>query len=174
MLCRWARWMSEGVRTLPWSKRKWRRPSWSLLPPPSASRARSCRTLRAVRALPPNLLAHWGELAARLEHSEAQRGASPTAPLARDAADARLWVVSESYAWRERAPEAVGAAPGAREFPGAVPAQAPRVTRSLRFSAEVPGWQSTGLYLAPGEVLVVRTGIADLWRLRVGAHTDSL
>ena len=140
-----------------------------------ANRAqRSDLAVAVVRALPPALLANWGELAARLEYGEAQRGARPTAPLASDALDARLWVVSETYAWHERAPDAVGMAPGAEEFPGAVPADVPRVTRSLRFSADVPGWQSTGLYLAPGEVLVVRTAHAHLWRLRIGAHTDSL
>jgi hypothetical protein len=74
------------------------------------------------------------------------------------------------------APEAVRAHPAAADFPGAVPADAPRVTRRLAVDLTVPGWCSTGLYAAPGERVTLALsgpppkGLA----LRIGAHTDQL
>jgi hypothetical protein len=74
------------------------------------------------------------------------------------------------------APEAVQAHPAANDFPGAVPADAPRVARRLTVDLSVPGWRSTGLYAAPGERVTLTLvgappkGLA----LRIGAHTDEL
>lgn len=74
------------------------------------------------------------------------------------------------------APDAVRAHPAAADFPGAVPADAPRVTRRLSVDLAVPGWRSTGLYAAPGERVTLALagtppkGLA----LRIGAHTDEL
>jgi len=74
------------------------------------------------------------------------------------------------------APDAVRAHPAAADFPGAVPADAPRVTRRLTVDLSVPGWKSTGLYAAPGERITLTVtgapprGVA----LRIGAHTDAL
>lgn len=74
------------------------------------------------------------------------------------------------------APEAVRAHPAAADFPGAVPADAPRVTRRLVVELSVPGWHSTGLYAAPGErVTLTLSGAAPRGlALRIGAHTDRL
>jgi hypothetical protein len=70
----------------------------------------------------------------------------------------------------------VVAAPGADDFPGTVPREAPRVQSTQSFSAAEPGWHSTGLYLAPGEVLRVSpiSGDPTQWRLRIGCHKDTL
>lgn len=72
----------------------------------------------------------------------------------------------------------VTAHPDAARFPGAVPADAPRLSRTLEFSTGAPRWQSTGLYAAPGEVVTVKLD-APLppgvkLRVIVGCHTDSL
>lgn len=71
----------------------------------------------------------------------------------------------------------VTAHPAAAHFPGAVPAEAERVTRELSFDTRVPAWHSTALYAAPGEVLTVTlpeaaagAGLA----LRIGCHSDRL
>jgi hypothetical protein len=50
----------------------------------------------------------------------------------------------------------VRAHPSASAFPGQVPADAPRLTRRITFDDVLPGWRSTGLYAAPGEVIHVR------------------
>ncbi len=99
------------------------------------------------------------------------------APLTRKQALARLAVTERSLRWRDLPPKEVEAAPGADLFPGAVPKRARRVTRIVEGNPAVSGWQGTGLYLAPGEVLTVRaTGRADPrgWRLRIGCHRDKL
>lgn len=85
----------------------------------------------------------------------------------------------------------VKAHPAAADFPGAVPAGAPRVTRTIAVAA--PGmhspagaiytntkecWQSTGLYAAPGETVTVTprgtlpTSVTI--ELVIGCHTDRL
>ncbi|MEZ6184473.1 MAG: M60 family metallopeptidase [Planctomycetota bacterium] len=65
-------------------------------------------------------------------------------------------------------------APGVEAFPGAVAADAPRVTRRLTVAAG-PGWRSTGLYVPAGEVVrLVRVGAGAPWTVRVGCHTDRL
>jgi len=71
----------------------------------------------------------------------------------------------------------VKAHPAAKHFPGAVPADAPRVARKLDIDTAVPAWHSTGLYAAPGEVLSVAVAKAaarkGLW-VRIGCHNDRL
>jgi hypothetical protein len=77
----------------------------------------------------------------------------------------------------------VKAHPAAADFPGTVPADAPRVTRSISIDLTVPGWHSTGLYAPPGEVVGVKVRLsgdgataADAKGLavRIGAHKDEL
>lgn len=53
-------------------------------------------------------------------------------------------------------PETADAHPSAAAFPGTVPENAPRVTHQITFSDAIPGWRSTGLYAAPGELLKIR------------------
>ena len=80
------------------------------------------------------------------------------------------------------APERCPALPCAKSFPGEVPQAAPRVTRSVAIDTAVPRWHSTGLYAAPGEVVVLRLPKAAEGRdpagaglmLQIGAHTDEI
>ncbi|MHC4958368.1 MAG: M60 family metallopeptidase [Planctomycetota bacterium] len=74
----------------------------------------------------------------------------------------------------QRLPAAeVRALPAAAQFPGAVPPDAPRVTRTVSIDTSVPRWHSTGLYAAPGELVIARTKALGL-KLRIGCHKDRL
>jgi len=67
--------------------------------------------------------------------------------------------------------------PAAARFPGAVPADAERVTRSLNVPRVGPGWRSTGLYAPPGEAIAVRVPESAAHgglMLQIGSHTDTL
>ncbi len=67
--------------------------------------------------------------------------------------------------------------PAAARFPGAVPADAPRVTRALTVTTATQEWHSSGLYAPPGEVITIRIpdGAANGgWTLQIGSHTDRL
>ena len=88
-------------------------------------------------------------------------------------------------------PESVRAHPLAADFPGPVPADAPRLTRTLTIDTTEPRghspgprsepgtlrWHSTGLYAAPGELVTVSVPSAaartDRLSVRVGAHSDA-
>lgn len=69
----------------------------------------------------------------------------------------------------------------ANDFPGPVPADAPRLN-AVKISAKtaVPEWRSTGLYAAPGETITVKIDAETLKKLpappkiRIGAHSDEL
>jgi hypothetical protein len=71
--------------------------------------------------------------------------------------------------------EQIVASASASNFPGPVPADAPRVSRTLSLDASIEQWHSTGLYAAPGQVVTV-TSNDDLtgMTLRIGCHTDTL
>ncbi|MDR0535481.1 MAG: M60 family metallopeptidase [Puniceicoccales bacterium] len=67
--------------------------------------------------------------------------------------------------------------PAANTFPGPVPSSAPRITKTLHLPANISGWQSTGLYAPPGELIRVRLSQNDLKRgltIQIGCHTDDL
>ena len=87
--------------------------------------------------------------------------------------------------------EKTPALPATKFFPGAVPAEAKRVAKSVTINPNKPGWDntgiysqpdkphwhSTGLYAAPGEVITVQVpaGVTNQGlRVRIGAHTDTL
>jgi hypothetical protein len=77
----------------------------------------------------------------------------------------------------ELPPDQVCANPAAADFPGTVPAEAPRVERTVVVDTRVPRWHSTGLYAAPGEIITatVSTNAAQAkLRLRIGCHKDLL
>lgn len=119
---------------------------------------------------------------------------------ARDAAK-RALLGMEIELERRAAPDEITAHPSAAAFPGAVPADVPRVTRTVEIDRSVNGWHSTGLYAPPGEVVTVRwmpapavareaaeigavaapgagssadAGLGPGGRLRIGCHTDHL
>ena len=87
---------------------------------------------------------------------------------------AALYVIDQNHTPAESAL----AHPSAGEFPGAVPAEAPRITRTLAVDTSVPRWHSTGLYAAPGEVVTVtapnKVVRAGGFYVRVGAHSDGI
>lgn len=67
--------------------------------------------------------------------------------------------------------------PSAVSFPGPVPADAKREKATVSVDPRVPGWHSTGLYAAPGEVVTVRVPASSAnagWKIRIGAHSDRL
>ena len=73
-------------------------------------------------------------------------------------------------------PESARAHPRAADFPGPVPDNAPRITRSLTINTTIPRWHSTGLYAVPGELVTVtvpaKVAKASGFHVRVGAHSD--
>ncbi len=132
---------------------------------------------RIVDALPPEdemLLARIAEA------TRDRRGqAVPTADDPLGAADI-LGRLALTLDVREalRAPaEAVGAHPAAAVYPGAVPDDAPRVSRSFEVDTSAHGWQGTGLYAAPGEVIRVELPeqVADgALGVRIGSSSDRI
>jgi hypothetical protein len=73
--------------------------------------------------------------------------------------------------------EEIRPAPSATAFPGAVPTDAPRTSKEVAIDTSIPGWHSTGLYAAPGELITV--SMPQLQRsmrldVRIGAHSDKL
>ncbi len=73
------------------------------------------------------------------------------------------------------APDKITASPAAANFPGAVPADAPRVEKTIAIDTRTPRWHSTGLYAAPGQAIgvsVPEAAAGKKLRVRIGAHTD--
>ena len=85
-----------------------------------------------------------------------------------------LFVLEHGYT----PPDSVRPHPASEDFPGPVPADAPRITRSLTIDTSIPRWHSTGLYAAPGELVTVTVSAevakADSFGVRVGAHSDRI
>jgi hypothetical protein len=102
---------------------------------------------------------------------------SAKAPLKDDAILARLALALELEEALAAAPEDCRAHPASALFPGAVPADAPRVTRTITIDTRTAAWHSTGLYAAAGEVIEAAANKdakgAGL-SLQIGAHTDDL
>ncbi|RYG49486.1 hypothetical protein EON79_01110 [bacterium] len=66
-------------------------------------------------------------------------------------------------------------APSAKDFPGEVPATAPRLKTSATIDTTVPQWHTFGVYAAPGDKIKVRIPKSLLNagpRLRIGLHVD--
>lgn len=133
---------------------------------------------RATAGLPPfdrNLLPRIERLARRRRDEAALPGAQR--PLDGSAGLARVLLAFDLARERRLPPDEVRAHPAAADFPGAVAKSARRLSRTLRVDARVPGWHSTGLYAAPGDVVTVSVPAAAArlgWKLRIGAHTDRL
>jgi hypothetical protein len=92
-------------------------------------------------------------------------------------AAARLALTLQVQAAQKAAPDAVRAHPAAANFPGAVPANAPRFTRAVGVDTSIPRWHSTGLYAAAGEVVTVTlpaNAAGKKLRARIGCHSDGL
>lgn len=93
-----------------------------------------------------------------------------------DAKSRQAW--QKAVRWYHSLPVAeTPAHPAAKTFPGEVPASAERVTATVKIDPNQPRWQSTGLYAAPGETVVVKVPSAMItrgWKIRVGCHSDEI
>ncbi len=99
-------------------------------------------------------------------------------PVRRADLASRLAAALSAAVHRHTPPEQLRAHPTAGDFPGPVPANAPRVVRRFAIDTAVPRRHSTGLYAAPGELAHVQlpAGAATDGRFSVlvGAHTDDI
>ncbi|MBT5121045.1 MAG: hypothetical protein HOM34_10020 [Planctomycetes bacterium] len=140
--------------------------------------------VHAVESIPSGdmiLLPALLEYASKLENPHAP---NPKKPLGIKDGASRLWVALKSRLWKDIPVAKRVAFLGADDFPGAVSASAKQVAEKFTFDATRPGWQSTGLYLAPGKTLRVgkiksetkpdSKGQTQGWSLRVGCHRDTL
>ncbi len=132
----------------------------------------------ALRSLAPDDKVFRPRLAALNTTAIASDFPRPDRPLPADQALARLVVTQQIEALRQAKPEQLRAHPSADAFPGAVPKNAPRIaSRGVALDTTIPGWHSTGLYAAPGELIrvAVPPNLADQGlAIRIGCHTDSL
>lgn len=98
-------------------------------------------------------------------------------PLGLDNPIGRVVCVLEASDLRRTPIDRLKAHPAAQSFPGAVAADAKRVSVDVIVDTAVPDWASTGLYAAPGEAIDVtipaNAASAGLG-VRIGAHTDQL
>lgn len=101
----------------------------------------------------------------------------PDTPVKTDNPFARLSATFYLAKSKTLAPQDIEAHPAADAFPGAVPADAERVTKTLSVDTSRPAWHTTGLYAPPGEMVTV-TVPADAadkgLSARIGCHTDGL
>lgn len=89
----------------------------------------------------------------------------------------RLRLGMETRVLRLASAEGIKAHPAHEAFPGKAPTDAPRITGEVKINPAIPGWTSTGLYAAAGEVITVTLPekCADKgYAVRVGCHSDTL
>lgn len=142
---------------------------------PQKSRAALGTIERALGAVPDR---HPLALAvARRTAGEGTLAPTREKPLGLDRPFSRLKARLDLAAIDAQKPEEVRAHPASVSFPGAVPASAPRVGKTLSIDTRVSEWHSTGLYAAPGQVVSVSipaSATALGLRVRIGAHSDTL
>ena len=145
----------------------------------------------ALRSLPSDDMLIAPRLRALLE-SSARRWPSADHPVGESDLVERLAATLFVTEHLRAPPESVRAHPAAADFPGSVPADAPRLTRTLTIDASEPvghatspwserskdRWHSTGLYAAPGEPVTVTMPAAVARNgglgVRVGAHSEEI
>jgi hypothetical protein len=143
-----------------------------------AERSQCAVTLTiALQSLP----AADGLLLPRLRAALAAAGGAviprPESPIKVDQVLGRIALVEEFRTIGRLQPTAIAPHPSAAFFPGAVPAGAPRVTRTVVIRAGTPRWQGTGLYAPAGELITVRVPGAVAGQgvtVRIGVHSDRL
>lgn len=149
-----------------------------------AQRVQATETLACIaRWVSPDDQLIWPKVLALVRGNE--RWPTAAAPLVATDTVERLATVILVEGQRDLAAESVRAHPAAADFPGAVPADAPRLTRSVTVDADGPQqnahpgarWHSTGLYAAPGELVTVSlpeaAGMAGL-HVRIGGHSADI
>ncbi|MFT5689626.1 MAG: hypothetical protein ACI8PQ_002472, partial [Planctomycetota bacterium] len=135
----------------------------------------------AIRSLPPGQIPFGGDLMASVKAGDlasvaprAGQAASPGDPFT------HLGFLLQSTVWADAPADDVPVAPGSEFFPGAVAEDAIRMERTLAFPLDRikhGGWLSTGLYAVAGEPIHIEFEAgADAagWRLRIGAHRDTV
>lgn len=103
---------------------------------------------------------------------------SPKQPIVLDNIPARIAMVIQSHEEKTLPPRLVKANPAAKIFPGSVPVEAKRLTsHQFTLNTGVPGWHSTGLYAAPGEIVNLKLPMDAIEMglvCRIGCHSDTL
>lgn len=140
----------------------------------SAQTARATRAVSRALALSPlddkGLVAEIGRLAAAERPTESW-------PIPETMPFSRLEAVVKLRQWEESAPEKVKADPSAAFFPGPVPKEAKRISRTVEIDTSVPDWHGLGLYAAPGEVVTVTLPAGAAGKelgVRTASQTDTL
>lgn len=111
-----------------------------------------------------------------------------------DALDRQMWEIDASpkkpYKWDKDLGKVLGpklaeymgkearktvAHPSSKEFPGAVPDDAPRIEKVVKVPLKTPRWFFTGMYAPPGEVIRIQTS-SELKGAEViiGCHRDNI
>lgn len=101
----------------------------------------------------------------------------PKRPLKTEQGLERILLTAQLVETERLAPEKVRAHLAAEAFPGPVPKGAERLRRGVSVDTNIPGWHSTGLYAAPGEVVEVelpREAAGKGLFVRIGCHSDAL
>ncbi len=146
---------------------------------------------RAVAGTPPDDTLFLPRLQAFLMSNERDRWPSADHPVGKSDVVAHLAATLFVTEHNRTPAESVRTHPAAADFPGSVPADAPRLTRTLTIDTteprghatgpegwpDAPRWHSTGLYAVPGDLVTVtvpaRAANGGLF-VRVGAHSDGI
>jgi len=134
----------------------------------------------AIAALPPGDLLLRPRLESILKTHAEELAPSPDRPLKEAQALERVLLALQLSELESREPAEVTAHPASSMFPGAVPVDAPSVTRSLTIDTAVARWHSTGLYASPGQPIAITLseGVQNApqrgLRVRIGCHSDEL
>lgn len=144
----------------------------------------SATALRGVRCLPTDDTTLRPRLRDMLKKHAGELAVGEKRPLKSAQSMARFLLAFQIDELSHAKPADVKAHPAAALFPGAVPTNAVKVTRTVQVDTTVPRWHSTGLYAQPGEVVWVRLASpltmsdAEFAKgnidIRIGCHTDQL
>jgi hypothetical protein len=158
----------------------------------TAARSAHLESLRAVPWLDPEDWAPVLDAVVALDAALGPVVPSRSAPVSPTRDPLRHAVVEVRSALNQSLPaELVPALPAAADFPGPVPAEAPRVTREVRIDGTWRGWKEgrgagawaageirpTGLYAAPGEVIRVEVppeAAGAGWEIVLGSYGGGL
>jgi hypothetical protein len=132
---------------------------------------------QAARCLPPEDPLLVPRLKALAEDPDIHWIPSKPRPIEPDNLLGKIVLILQERDYRRDPAAHLQAHPAAEFHPGLVPAEAPRVTRTLDLDVSQPDWHSTGLYAAPGEPITIRlpeSAVGQGLRLRIGAHADAI
>lgn len=144
------------------------------LPADAVPQAAASATLAARSVIPGDDI-FLPRVEALIQRHSARLIPTPAAPFELRARALDRFILAASLRRLEVAPaDEVTAHPAAAAFPGTVPNDAPRIERTLAIDGDARGWQSTGLYAAPGEVISIDAPPSAKLRVQIGSHTDRL